>query len=123
ARGRLVRYLGQRGRRHAHELFEILDPAAQPVVRLPAPPTLGVERRRKCEASHVERERPAIERRQLREAWHRRAIEALADDLVEREDAALARAFRIGEVDRWRLQAPGGRTVSGPVLAVAGCAV
>ena len=49
-------------------------------------------------------QRPAVFLRQRGEALHRRAFEALRDDLVEAEEAAFARPLAVGEGDRRRVE-------------------
>ena len=64
-------------------------------------------------------QRPEILAGQPPIAGHRGAFQALFDDLVEREHAALVGARAIGEIDRRRIQAGAGRAVAGPGGAVA----
>ena len=49
-------------------------------------------------------EGPTIGFRKCGEAGHRRALKALSYNLIETEEAALARAVIIGKIDRWRLE-------------------
>src|SRR3546814_18187596 len=51
----------------------------------------------------MEGERPAILLRQESETLHRRAFEALGNDLIETEDAPLPRPVAIGEGNRRRI--------------------
>ena len=78
---------------------------------------------RESELADVERQRPALLLRQVRVADHRGAFQALVDDLLEREHAALARALGIGEIDRRRIHARADRAVAAAGRAVAAGAV
>src|SRR5690606_28091052 len=82
ARGAYLYQRGQVGNRRPH--LGVVAPE-----RLAARDALVRER----ELADVERQRPALLLRQVRVADHRGAFQALVDDLLEREHAALPRAL------------------------------
>ena len=68
------------------------------------PDALAFRRVAVSERAAVESQRPAVFLGKRRIALHRRALEALGDDLVEAEDAAVARPGAFGEGDRRRVE-------------------
>ena len=101
----------QRRRREADQRLEIGDARPQRRVAVPDRCALLGERLGIGEAAGVEGERPAVGLGQMGEALHRRAFEALADHLIEGEQAALARPRPVGEGDRRRIHAARQRRV------------
>ncbi len=75
------------------------------------------------EAADAEGERPFVGIGQLGEALHRRALEALADHLVQSERAALPRALAVDEGDRRRVELARHRRVRIALGAMAGRAI
>src|SRR3546814_17413316 len=82
-------------------------------------PTGGLRRFRKGKAADIKGQRPAIAVGKVFETRHRRALKALRNHLIEREQATLARARRVRESTRWRIEPRGPRAVSGPGRAMA----
>src|SRR3546814_5457083 len=79
--------------------------------RVPVPylPTGGLRRFRKGKAADIKGQRPAIAVGKVFETRHRRALKALRNHLIEREQATLARARRVRESNRWRIEPRGAR--------------
>src|SRR3546814_17200001 len=79
--------------------------------RVPVPylPTGGLRRFRKGKAADIKGQRPAIAVGKVFETRHRRALKALRNHLIEREQATLARARRVRESNRWRIEPRGDR--------------
>jgi hypothetical protein len=71
-------------------------------IGFPQPLALACKGVGKGKATGIEGQRPAIIARQGRKALHRRAVDALVDDLVQREGTALPRARYFAEGDRRR---------------------
>src|SRR3546814_1678672 len=67
----------------------------------------------------IKGQRPAIAVGKVFEPRHRRALKALRNHLIEREQATLARARRVRESNRWRIEPRGARAVSGTGRAMA----
>src|SRR3546814_1722346 len=67
----------------------------------------------------IKGQRPAIAVGKVFETRHRRALKALRNHLIEREQATLARARRVRESNRWRIEPRGARAVSGTGRAMA----
>src|SRR3546814_2334364 len=82
-------------------------------------PTGGLRRFRKGKAADIKGQRPAIAVGKVFETRHRRALKALRNHLIEREQATLARARRVRESNRWRIEPRGARAVSGTGRAMA----
>ena len=115
--------LRERVRGEAGQGLDIGDARAQRRIAAPERFALPRERVGIGEAADGEGERPAVLRRQLRPALHRRAFEPLADHLVEAEQAAMAGAVAVGEGDRVRIELARGRGVGKAGGAVAGGAI
>lgn len=92
--------LAERCRSHARKRLEAWNPLPQHSITVPDPFAFSRQRLREREPGDEERQCPALIRRQLRVALHRGVVQTLRDDLVERKDAALARALWVGECSR-----------------------